>query len=713
MREQATPALPLTGLLALTTLLVGLIAVVVDLVAVAGRQAGARRAGAAGPLLRAGRHDHRRHRAARPRRAGRRARPAAVGRPARRLDLGGGRARRRIRGRAPARSRRCGSASSALLAGLVVGAVVPTLAEGSLDHRPRRRLGRRHRAPSLDPVAELRGPAHPARADRPAAGSTTSVDDPGYLRAVALDQYDADGGWTLSNLDGESSIADDDRLAPLPARPARPAGERARSSVLEHDDRFLPGALLPAGGADARRGRRRLAVRPGHRHGLRPRRHHAPAQTLHGDGRASPAPRPTLLRRAPAAAARRRRAAAVHRRCPPLDPRVTDLVAELTGGRQPRPTSGSAAIHDYLTDRANGFIYSLATAPGTSGDDLVDFLRLRRGYCEQYAGAMAVMVRAAGVPARVALGYTPGTVQPDGSRLITSDDAHAWVEVYFDGPRLGALRPDADLGGDRAVDLPWAPRADAGRAGRTTGPARAGADRADAGRPDRRRRTAAATAPIPTARRGPARRGPLAHGADRRAASLLLALPSLAAPAGCAGAAAAAPRGRRHAPGALWDELTATAHDLGLRLHPAWTPRQAARELAAVMRHGRRPPLPRPAADAVRRLALAEEAASYGPAGAGAGGPELRAALRTGAARAAGRGAATHPAPGPAVAGLAGGGGPAGRRGVAAPARGPAVRRRRPATRRLTAARHPGRTTAAVPEGRRLSGGRAAGGYWS
>ena len=57
-------------------------------------------------------------------------------------------------------------------------------------------------------------------------------------------------------------------------------------------------------------------------------------------------------------------------------------------------------------------MYSLATAPGTSGDDLVDFLRLRRGYCEQYAGAMAVMVRAAGMPARVALGYTPGTGSP-------------------------------------------------------------------------------------------------------------------------------------------------------------------------------------------------------------------------------------------------------------------------------------------------------------
>ena len=44
---------------------------------------------------------------------------------------------------------------------------------------------------------------------------------------------------------------------------------------------------------------------------------------------------------------------------------------------------------------------------------------------------MAVMVRAAGVPARVALGYVPGTASTNGTRAITTDDAHAWVEVYF------------------------------------------------------------------------------------------------------------------------------------------------------------------------------------------------------------------------------------------------------------------------------------------
>ena len=48
------------------------------------------------------------------------------------------------------------------------------------------------------------------------------MEDPGYLRAVTLDQYDTEDGWTMSNLDGEDSIVDDDRLAPLPAE--QPAG---------------------------------------------------------------------------------------------------------------------------------------------------------------------------------------------------------------------------------------------------------------------------------------------------------------------------------------------------------------------------------------------------------------------------------------------------------------------------------------------------------
>ncbi|GAA2019453.1 transglutaminase domain-containing protein [Nakamurella flavida] len=128
---------------------------------------------------------------------------------------------------------------------------------------------------------------------------------------------------------------------------------------------------------------------------------------------------------------------------------VPDLVAQetarITAGA-PTAFDKAQALQQYFTDPANGFVYSLSVPTGNSGDALVDFLQLKQGYCEQYASAMAVMARAAGLPARVAVGFTQGDRQADGSWLITSHDAHAWVEVRFDG--AGWVRFDpTPLGG--------------------------------------------------------------------------------------------------------------------------------------------------------------------------------------------------------------------------------------------------------------------------
>ena len=79
--------------------------------------------------------------------------------------------------------------------------------------------------------------------------------------------------------------------------------------------------------------------------------------------------------------------------------------------------------------------------------------------------------------------------------------------------------------------------------------------------------------------------------------------------------------------GALWDELTATALDTGVRLEPAWTPRQLARELGTVLG---RSATSGEGANAVLRLALAEESASYGPStGRQQVHPDLATALET------------------------------------------------------------------------------------
>jgi transglutaminase-like putative cysteine protease len=79
--------------------------------------------------------------------------------------------------------------------------------------------------------------------------------------------------------------------------------------------------------------------------------------------------------------------------------------------------------------------YSLEPPAGHSGVAMRTFLQERIGYCEQFAGTMAVMLRTLGIPARVAVGFTPGTVSPDDPTLwtVTWANAHAWVEVKFGG----------------------------------------------------------------------------------------------------------------------------------------------------------------------------------------------------------------------------------------------------------------------------------------
>ncbi|HEX9969792.1 MAG TPA: transglutaminase-like domain-containing protein, partial [Acidimicrobiales bacterium] len=57
----------------------------------------------------------------------------------------------------------------------------------------------------------------------------------------------------------------------------------------------------------------------------------------------------------------------------------------------------------------------------------------KRGYCEQFAGAFAVMARSVGLPARVAVGFTPGELGADGRYHVRGLNAHAWPEVYIEG----------------------------------------------------------------------------------------------------------------------------------------------------------------------------------------------------------------------------------------------------------------------------------------
>ena len=85
-------------------------------------------------------------------------------------------------------------------------------------------------------------------------------------------------------------------------------------------------------------------------------------------------------------------------------PQITERVRQLTTGRTTEYDK-VRAIYDFFTP-ANGFSYSFDAPGGNSGSAIVDFLASKKGFCVQYAAAMAWLVRAAGFPARVAFATT-------------------------------------------------------------------------------------------------------------------------------------------------------------------------------------------------------------------------------------------------------------------------------------------------------------------
>jgi transglutaminase-like putative cysteine protease len=94
--------------------------------------------------------------------------------------------------------------------------------------------------------------------------------------------------------------------------------------------------------------------------------------------------------------------------------------------------------------RTQPFIYTLEPPP-LQNDPVDQFLfETRRGFCEHYASSFAVMMRAAGVPARVVTGYLGGEVNPvDGYLVVRQSEAHAWTEVWLRGEGWVRIDPTA------------------------------------------------------------------------------------------------------------------------------------------------------------------------------------------------------------------------------------------------------------------------------
>ncbi|MFI5528058.1 transglutaminaseTgpA domain-containing protein [Kitasatospora sp. NPDC051853] len=92
------------------------------------------------------------------------------------------------------------------------------------------------------------------------------------------------------------------------------------------------------------------------------------------------------------------------------------------------------------------FRYSLEVAAATGNEAIERFLREKTGFCVHYAATMAAMARSLGIPARVAIGFAPGTDLGKGSFLVRSQDYHAWPELYFPGSGWLRFEPTPSRG---------------------------------------------------------------------------------------------------------------------------------------------------------------------------------------------------------------------------------------------------------------------------
>lgn len=138
-----------------------------------------------------------------------------------------------------------------------------------------------------------------------------------------------------------------------------------------------------------------------------------------------------------------------------------DLAFEVTANAA-TPFDKALALQTWF--RTN-FIYDVDVQYGNSNDAIDAFLRDRRGFCQQFAGTFAVMARAAGLPARVAVGYTPGDLGDDGLYHVFGRHAHSWAEVWFDGLGWVAFEPTPGRGSPDAVGYSGLDPAQAGSGG--------------------------------------------------------------------------------------------------------------------------------------------------------------------------------------------------------------------------------------------------------
>ncbi|MGW7056233.1 transglutaminase TgpA family protein [Streptomyces sp. NPDC054887] len=105
----------------------------------------------------------------------------------------------------------------------------------------------------------------------------------------------------------------------------------------------------------------------------------------------------------------------------------------------------AVALQDWFASEG-GFRYDTEVRSGSGTAAITRFLRDKEGFCVHFSFTMAAMARTLGIPARVAVGFTPGTAQGDGTMSVGLRDAHAWPELYFEGVGWTRFEPTPTRG---------------------------------------------------------------------------------------------------------------------------------------------------------------------------------------------------------------------------------------------------------------------------
>ncbi|MFE0809549.1 transglutaminaseTgpA domain-containing protein [Streptomyces sp. NPDC058848] len=295
---------------------------------------------------------------------------------------------------------------------------------------------------------------------------------------------------------------------------------------------------------------------------------------------------------------------------------VSQTARDVTAGAA-NPYERAVRLQEYFAVNG-GFEYDTQVEVGSGSRAIARFLKDKEGFCVHFSFAMAAMARSLDIPARVAVGFAPGSPQADGSVSVGLRDAHAWPEVYFEGVGWTRFEPTPTRGSTPSytvTDVPGSSVPDPALPSRnpqtepSAAPSVSESCSAELKKVQGCASESAAAAPV-TGGNGTKWYTVLAWGVGGLAVLLVPLAPLLWRRRTRSVRLGA--HGRTEADAgphtlAVWQELTDTAWDLGILPEESQTPRKAA---ARIVRLGHLDPA---AAAAVRRVADAVEQVLYAP----------------------------------------------------------------------------------------------------